>query len=109
VASFLLHPLATTRALLVVRIFLASVSTLTFTLALVTGIVSRYSVCHNPTWVLIIRIFLASVSTLTFTLTLVTGIVSRYRYSVCHNPAGVLIIRILIGLGVHSHPSPSPW
>jgi hypothetical protein len=61
VASFLLHPLATTRALLVVRIFLASVSTLTFTLALVTGIVSRYiycSVCHNPAVVIIIRILI---------------------------------------------------
>jgi hypothetical protein len=70
--------------MLIIRILLASVSTLICTLALVTGIVSRYSVCHNPTVVLIIRILLASVSTLTFTLALVTGIVSRYNG--CHNP-----------------------
>jgi hypothetical protein len=79
VASFLLHPLATTRALLVVRIFLASVSTLTFTLALVTGIVSRYNGCHNPTVVLIIRILLTSASTHTITLT----VVSRQKFTHC--------------------------
>jgi hypothetical protein len=50
-ATYLLHPLASSRLMLVVRSLLAILATLTFSIALVTGIISRhilFSFNHNP-------------------------------------------------------------
>jgi hypothetical protein len=41
-ATYLLQPLASSRLMLILRSLLATIATLTFTIALITGIISRH-------------------------------------------------------------------